>query len=548
MTSALAGLIVCSSVSLAAVFVCDVRDYGATGDGRTKDTQAIQKAIDACAQKGAGVVYVSPGNYLTSAITLKSNLTLQIDAGATLLGSQDAADYPPVPNPWRPETRGMSALIYGDGVRNVTLTGLGTIDGQGSVWWKRAPIWRRKPEYASYQPRYTPLVEFCSSTRSLNTASYYAPRMTVAPGERMSPRPRLFTCVRCTNLLVEGLTFRNSPSWTINTVFSEQLVFRGLTIDAPIDSPNTDVFDLESSRNVAISECTMSGGDDLVTIKSGTDAVGRRVGKPTENITVTNCTMLYGHGGIVLGSEAAGGIRNITVSNCVFRGTDRGFRLKTQRGRGGVVEGLVASNIVMEDVYEPFRIHSYYDKIGTPDPADRTATCRPVPAVRGDSAQPAGEGTPVWRNFSFQNILARGATTAGFVLGLPESPMSGVTFDNVRISARDEGFLVRHAREVAFHHVQIDTGEGSALIAVDTEGLDLDGFGTGAPHSESPAVDLRDVKDVFLRGSWAPRGTDTFVRVGGESTRNVVLSGNQFRQARRGVNVAKEAAKEVQVQ
>jgi polygalacturonase len=238
------------------------------------------------------------------------------------------------------------------------------------------------PEYESRAYKYTPLAEFCAATRSLNTASFYFPcegRGGRGPGaeeaKRGSPRPRLFTCVRCTNLLVEQLTFRASPSWTINTIFSEQLVFRGLTIEAPIDSPNTDAFDLESCRNVSISDCTMATGDDLVTIKSGTDEVGRRMGKPTENVTVTNCTMLWGHGAIVPGSETAGGTRNVSVSNCVFRGTDRGFRLKTQDGRGGVVDGLVVSNIVMQDVYEPFRIHMYYNMLNTKDPADRTSTC-----------------------------------------------------------------------------------------------------------------------------------------------------------------------------
>ena len=169
MKTMIASLLAFSSVAFAAATVCDVRDYGASGNGRAKDTQAIQKAIEACAQK-AGVVYFSPGNYLTGAITLRSNITLHIEAGATLLGSPDAADYPMVPNPWRPETTTISALIYGDGVKNVTLTGLGTIDGQGLTWWKRAFIWRRSPEYESRERHYTPLVEMCSLTPSMNTA------------------------------------------------------------------------------------------------------------------------------------------------------------------------------------------------------------------------------------------------------------------------------------------------------------------------------------------------------------------------------------------
>jgi len=159
--------------------------------------------------------------------------------------------------------------------------------------------------------------------------------------------------VRCTNVLVEGLTVQNSPGWTINPIFCERVVFRGLTINNPMDSTSTDAFDLESCRDVHISNCTLGAGDDLVTIKSGSEPAGLRINRPWENITVTNCTMLQGHGAIVIGSETSGGVRNVTVSNCVFRGTDRGFRLKTQCGRGGVVDGLVASNIVIEDLLEP---------------------------------------------------------------------------------------------------------------------------------------------------------------------------------------------------
>jgi len=196
----------------------------------------------------------------------------------------------------------------------------------------------------------------------------------------------------------------------------------------------------------------------------------------------------------------------------------------------------------MEDVYEPFRIHFYYSS------PSRTATCRPIQAANGDSAQPVGEGTPVWRNFSFDHILAKGAITAGFILGLPESPMSGMTFSNVRIWAKDEGFLCRYAKDVAFHNVQFNTGAGSALVARNTDGLEIDGFQTAEPHAEVPVIDLNSITDVLLRGSWAARGTGTFVNVSGDSTRNVVLNGNELRYAKQAVNVAKEAAKEVRVQ
>jgi polygalacturonase len=525
----------CSVVSLAAPNVCDVRDYGATGDGRTKDTQAIQKAIDACAQKDAGVVYVPPGNYLTGTIMLKSNITLRIEAGATLLASTDAEDYPLVPNPWQPENHEPSALIYGEGIENVTLTGRGTIEGQGKLSYYLGPERTRPVEgdlWGHHASQKYDTGYFGGNVVPSGDA-YWGPRKANqgnAENGRKFAHPRLIKLVRCANVVVEGLTLQNSPSWTVNPVFCERVAIRGLTINNPMDSTSTDAIDLESCRDVHISDSNLAAGDDLVTIKSGSEPAGLRVNKPCENITVTNCTMLHGHGAIVIGSETSGGVRNVSVSNCVFRGTDRGFRLKTQRGRGGVVDGLVASNIIMENVIEPFGITLYYSGRGGID-----------------KPEPVNQGTPVWRNLSFQNIIARGARTAGYLLGLPESPFSGVTFSDVRVWAKD-GFSCRWAKDVAFHNVRIDTEEGSALTARDMEGLEIDGFRTGAPHLDVPVIGLSQVRDVMVRGSYAARGTGTFVDLNGDNTRNVILSGNDLHYAKQPVNAANGLGHEIRVE
>jgi hypothetical protein len=196
----------------------------------------------------------------------------------------------------------------------------------------------------------------------------------------------------------------------------------------------------------------------------------------------------------------------------------------------------------MEDVYEPFRITMYYDlrtMLGF------TPTRRPIPT---EGAQPVNEGTPVWRNLSFENIIARGATTAGIILGLPESPYSGITFNNVRLWAKQEGLYCRFAKDLAFHNVQINTEAGSALVVRNVDDLEIDGFRTAAPHPEAPVIDLTDITDAFLRGSWAAPGTGTFLNVSGNSTRNVVLNGNDLRYAKQATNVGKEAAQEVRMQ
>jgi polygalacturonase len=474
--------------------VFNVRAFGAAGDARTKDTAAIAKAIETCDKAGGGTVYFPPGKYLTGAIRLKSRVTLEIEAGAVILGSRDPQDYPAVPSPWEDGRREISALIYADGASDITIKGRGVIDGQGEVWWQRQRL-------ANPKGQGRPL-----------TAEEQKEAAMVKLG-----RPHLVKLVRSNNILMEGLTLVNSPSWTVNPVFCEFVTIRGLTLINPPDSPNTDGINPESCRNVHISNCHIDVGDDCVTLKSGKDEAGRRAGRPTENVTVTNCTMIHGHGGIVIGSEMSGDVRNVTVANCVFQQTLRGIRIKSQRGRGGVVEGLTASNIVMEDVSEPFSITMYYSG-----------------RAGEDRTEPVGEGTPAFRDILLSNIFARGARIAGQILGLPEMPISGVSLSNVRVSAK-QGFEARWAKDLAFHNVQIDTEKGPALLCRNVEGLEIDGFRSLRPHARVPVIALGDVQQGFLRGCWAARGTDVFLDAGGDKSRNIVLVGNELQSAKEAV-------------
>jgi polygalacturonase len=462
--------------------VFNVRDYGAAADGRTKDTRAIKDAIEACGRAGGGMVYFPPGSYLTGAIQLKSNLTLYVEAGATILGSPDAEDYPVMPNPWPGQDSEIAdpkivfaALLYGERLSNVTISGRGVIDGQGQVWWDRAL-------------RRDPLV-------------------------KLHGRPRLIRLIRSKNLLIEGLTLQNSPFWTVDPIFSEGITITGLTILNPWNAPNADGINLEACRNVHISNCHIDTGDDCVAIKSGMGEPGRVVGLACENITVTNCTMRRGHGGVVVGSDMSGGARNIAISNCVFQGTDKGIRLKSMRGRGGVVEGIVVNNIVMQDVPQAFAIDMYY-RGGFDDPPE-----------------PVSEKTPVFRDILFSNISARGSKRAGLISGLQEMPLAGITFQNIRISAQ-EGFSCSRAKNLAFRDVEVDTERGPALIGRDIGGLEIAGFRSRRPHPDTAIIDLKDVRDVFLRGCWAAPETFAFLKVRGASSGNIVLNGNDLKYAK----------------
>jgi pectate lyase len=475
----------------------NVTDYGAAGDGVKKDTAAIQKAIDACAQAGGGTVFFPPGKYLTGSLSLKSHLVFSVGPGAELLGSPDPADYPVRASPWGDGEQVISPLIYGEDLVDVSLIGPGTINGQGEIWWRRA--WASEPK--SSVPKVTEITP------------------DQAKAAIIHGRPRLIRLVRCTRVTLDGLELINSGMWTVNPVFCEFVTVRDLRIHNPVPSPNTDGINPESCRNVAISGCTIDVGDDCVTLKSGTDDVGRKMGKPTENVTITNCTMLNGHGGVVIGSEMSGGVRNVTVSNCVFQGTQRGIRLKSKRGRGGIVEGISVNNIVMQDVGGAIDITSFY--------GDEKTMGQLVPV---------DDGTPRFRDIRLSNITARGSTTAGQLTGLLEMPMEDVILSNIDIEAKS-GFAIHNAKGIVFRNVRIDTAAGPALTGDNVENLVLDGFATSAPHADAPVIDLKDVRQLSLRNCLAPTGTGTFLQVSGKSS-GLTLQANDLRAAAKPVQTA----------
>ncbi|MGD0815272.1 MAG: glycoside hydrolase family 28 protein [Verrucomicrobiota bacterium] len=430
-----------------------VKNYGATGDGRRMETTAINRAVDACAAKGGGTVYFPPGRYLTGTVILKSHVSLQVEAGATLLGSEDPHDYLLIDDPWDKTAKTIAPLIYADHAENITLTGRGTIDGQGQVWWKRH--WLANPRKGMPGPA---------------TPADFADANKIEHG-----RPRLIRLIHCHDVVIEKLNLQNAGMWTVNPLFCEFVTVDGVTIRNPVPSPNTDGINPESCRNVRIINCCIDVGDDCVTLKSGLDALGRQVGVPDENITIANCVMMRGHGGVTIGSEMSGGVRNVAVANCIFQGTDIGIRVKSQRGRGGVVEAFTAANITMENVPHPFVITTFY--MGKDKPGDQFA---------------ASEGTPRFRDFLFSNITARGASDAGSVTGLREMPVEDIVFSNVHIAA-EKGFTCTNARRISFYDVEINPREGPALTLRNAAEVD-----TARLHSRTLAAETQLVQSAAM--------------------------------------------------
>ena len=489
----------------------NVRDYGTAGDGKRMDTRPMQAAIDACARAGGGTVFIPSGQYLTGAINLQSHVNVYLDSGAVILASQDPADYPVHPSPWQDGKRVISALIRGENLTDSSLTGRGTIDGQGQAWWVRE--YQTNPEYAKEYEAHVPALTETQRREELARLQFGI--------------PHLVQWLNCKNVLLEGLTLINSPSEAVWPIFCDDMTITGVTIVNPVPSPDTDGLDPESCRNVHISDCHIDCGDDCISIKSGTDAAGRKMGRPSENITITNLTTLRGHAGVALGSEMSGDIRNVSISNCTFQGTEHGIRIKSRRGRGGVVEGLVVSNIVMQDVREAFTNTMFYDATSPMSREEKDP----------EGLRPVDEGTPRFRNFYMNNITAFGSKSAGQITGLREMPITGLVLSNIRISA-EQGFSCQNARQIEFHNVRIDNTEGPALRAKNVQGLELDGFYSAQTHPETCIVDLEDVTDVFARGCSAAPGTTIFLRIAGAKSSNLVLRANNLGRAAKRVAFA----------
>jgi hypothetical protein len=311
-------------------------------------------------------------------------------------------------------------------------------------------------------------------------------------------------------LSISDVTIKNPPFWTINPVYCDGVNIRGIRVDNPEDSPNTDGIDPESSRNVHISDSYLSTGDDCIAIKSGRDVQGRKVGRPVENVTITNCTMVRGHGGVSIGSEMAGGARRIAVSNCVFQDTQRGIRIKTTRGRGNVVEDVRVTNIVVRDLkHEAVALDMFY-------------TAAPP--------EPVSERTPHVRNVHISGITGT-ARGAGVVLGLDEARIDDVTLTDIDIAA-ESGLMIRNADHVTLRSVRIRTDGGPAVTAENASDLRLFDVGTLAPHPGTPAVALTNVSHAFLQGCFAPPGSEMFLSVRGRDTRTIIMGENDLAGAR----------------
>jgi polygalacturonase len=412
----LAAMAMSSSFAYAAT--CNPRDHGAKADGVTKDTAAIQACIDAVAVKGSkkltekdyGQVILSGGTFLTGPISLKRGVNLRIEKDATLLASPDRGDFPH----WRFAGKDtVQPFVSAVNTEYVLITGEGTIDGNGKIWW-----------------------DYVRGVRDSGVLGTDHPR----------PMGILFD--HANHVRMEGVTVQNSGFWQIVPYYADDVVFRGIRITAP-RSPNTDAIDPFSSSNIVIDHVVSSVGDDNVAIKSGAiNSPGPDA--PSRNITITDCTFENGHG-LSIGSEIAGGVQNVHAERIHFKGTDQGIRIKSARDRGNDVSNISFKDITMEDVKTAILITEYY----------------PQPAPQGEVASEAVTRlTPKFHNFSIENVTAKNSGSAGYIVGLPESPVLDLTMKNVHLEGKT-GLSIAYAT-VTLDDVTVKPETGEAITIAPT--------------------------------------------------------------------------------
>lgn len=447
--------------------------YKAKGDGLTLNTESINKAISDCSEKGGGVVIVPAGIWLTGPIDLKSNVNLHLERNSVLLFTKDFNQYPIVEGYFEGLVAGRcKSPISGKDLQNIAITGYGIIDGNGDAWRmvKRDKLtetqWNDK--VASGGVLSADKKTWYPSEKSLKGSTADQPGVlkdgrTLRDFEAYKDylRPNMVVLNNCKQVLLEGVTFQNSPAWNLHPFLCSNLTLRGVTVKNPWYAQNGDGIDLESSTNTLIENSVFDVGDDGICIKSGRDEAGRKLGKPTENVIVRNCTVYHAHGGFVIGSEMSGGARNIFVYNCSFLGTDVGLRFKTARGRGGVVQNIYVRNINMKDIAaEAILFDMYYT---AKDPVVLAGEKREAPKVETLTVT---EATPQFKDFHISNVVCNGAGTAVFIRGLPEMNVLGVYLDDMAIKAK-KGIVCTEATGVYIRGLQLITDEVNPVISID---------------------------------------------------------------------------------
>jgi len=432
----------------------NIISYGAISSANTLNTGAIQQAIDMASKQGGGMVLVPSGFWLTGPIKLLSNVNLHISSGAVLQFSNKPKDYPLVRTNWE----GVDAIraqspISAKGQRNIAITGSGIIDGAGEAW---RPVKKGKLTAGEWdklihtggvldskKETWYP-TEGALKASTMDRPGVIAAGFTEANSEEIKEflRPNMISLRECEQVLLEGVTFQNSPAWNIHPLLCKHLTVENIHVKNPWFAQNGDGIDIESCEFVSVRNSKFDVGDDGICLKSGKDAEGRKRARPSAHILIENCIVFHGHGGVVVGSEMSGGVHDLFVNNCQFLDTDVGLRFKTMRGRGGVVENVFIRDISMKNIAgEAILFDMYYQG---KDPVSTFGNGGETPKIE---LVPVNEGTPQFKNIFIDNVVAKGAETGLLIRGLPEMPIHHIELNNIDIES-NQGYRVIEAQDI----------------------------------------------------------------------------------------------------
>lgn len=464
----------------------NIREFGAVSDGATLNTRAINDAIQAVNAKGGGKVIIPEGLWLTGPIELLSNVNLYTEPNALVVFTGDFDAYPIIATSFEGmETRRCQSPISARNAENIAITGHGTFDGSGDSW---RPVKKEKLTAAQWDKLvksggvldaskniWYPTAGSLKGAMACKMFNNPEGIETDAEWEEIKPwlRPVMVNIVKSKKVLLEGVTFKNSPSWCLHPLSCEHITLNNVKVFNPWYSQNGDAIDLESCKNALIINSVFDAGDDAICIKSGKDAEGRKRGEPCQNVIVKNNTVLHGHGGFVVGSEMSGGVKNIYVADCTFLGTDVGLRFKSTRGRGGVVENIHIENIYMINIpNEPLLFDLFYGGKGAGEEPEEELIKRMKTAV-----PPVTVETPSFRDIHISNIYCKGSGRAMFFNGLPEMPIKNVSVRNVVITEAQEGAVISQADGVTLDNVRIETiGKEKDILRIkDSKNIKVDG-------------------------------------------------------------------------
>ena len=475
-----------------------ITDFGALSGGREMNTEAFAKAIAAVLEKGGGKVIIPPGIWLTGPITLKSNLELHAQQGALILFSTNKDLYPVIKTNFEGlDTYRCLSPINGKNLENVAFTGKGIWDGNGDAWRyvKKSKLtesqWKKLVDSGGVLNArgdgWYPSVQFKKGAEGSGDQNVRDDLKTKEDFETIRDylRPVFVSIQSSKRVLFDGPVFQNSPAWNIHPLWCEDLIVRNLTVRNPWYSQNGDGIDIESCKNVVVQNCNFDVGDDAICIKSGKNEDGRRHGIPCENLVIKDNIVYHGHGGVTVGSEMSGGVRNMHVSNCTFMGTDVGLRFKSTRGRGGVVENIFISDVNMTNIpTNAISFNLYYGG-------------RSISAIMAEGGMktssellPVTEETPQFKNIKISNITVNGANQAVFLQGLPEMNLENVELTDLILDATN-GFTIIDANLVKISNVQLKTKTQQAINIFNCKNVDISSFD----------YDFETVENIRIGGS-----------------------------------------------